>query len=217
MSHKETINNSIRELVNRYPVLKECRTEIEEAALILLETIKAGGKILICGNGGSSADADHIVGELMKGFVHSRPLPEGLKTNLEKYGGDEGVRMGELLQMGIPAVSLSSHPALMTAFINDVAPSLMFAQQVIGLGQEKDLLWVLSTSGNSPNIASAVIAAKAKKMRTLGMTGERESRLSELCDTCIRVKGSETYKIQELHLPVYHSLCLILEQEWVRR
>lgn len=217
MSFMETSELELSGLIKRYPILTKNLNDIRLAAETLISISTSGGKTLICGNGGSSADADHIVGELMKGFVHSRPLPQEKRKALESVGGEEGVRMGELLQQGIPAISLSAHSALNTAFINDVDPSLIFAQQVIGLGSNKDLLWGLSTSGNSKNIVSAVIAAKSLGMKTLAMTGTKESRLSELCDICIRVDESETYKIQELHLPVYHTLCLIIENELFNR
>ena len=208
---KNKIIDFIDNLVIRYPVLAESKEDIKKAADLLIKSIEIGGKFLICGNGGSSADADHIVGELMKGFVKLRPLSQKQKDSLESIGGETGRQMGTLLQQGIPALSLSAHSALNTAFINDVDPSLIFAQQVIGLGKTGDLLWGLSTSGNSKNIVSAAITAKAMELKTFAMTGERDSRLSELCDVCIQVKETETYKIQELHLPVYHTLCMIIE------
>lgn len=201
----------IDELILRYPALEYNRVELKEAARALIETLDGGGKLLICGNGGSAADADHIVGELMKGFVRPRPLRKELKEALIRAGGDEGRRMGLLLQGGLPAVSLCAHTALNTAFSNDVDPALAFAQQAFSLGNPVDLLWGLSTSGNSSNIVFAAIAARAVGMKTLALTGEKESRLSEIADICIRVQGTETYKIQELHLPVYHALCRILE------
>lgn len=201
----------IDDLILRYPALDRNRGELKEAARVLIETIDAGGKLLICGNGGSAADADHIVGELMKGFVRPRPLRQELKEALIRAGGDEGRRMALLLQRGLPAVSLCAHTALNTAFSNDVDPALAFAQQAFSLGTSIDLLWGLSTSGNSSNIVFAAIAARAVGMKTLALTGEKESRLSEIADICIRVQGAETYRVQELHLPVYHALCRILE------
>lgn len=211
MNKKQNSDYFITDLVTRYPALSGSQNEIEGAAELVIRTAENGKKFLICGNGGSSADSDHIVGELMKGFLHSRSLTEEQKKSLETAGGETGIKMGQLLQQGIPAISLSSPSALNTAFLNDVDPSLIFAQQVTGLGKEKDLLWGISTSGNSKNVVSAVIAAKAFGLKTLGMTGKKESRLSELCDICIRVDETETYKVQELHLPVYHTLCIILE------
>jgi D-sedoheptulose 7-phosphate isomerase len=217
MGFIESSEREMESLVSRYPILDRNRDNIRLAAEALIQTANSGGKILICGNGGSSADADHIVGELMKGFVHQRPLSLKKRDALKRIGGEEGARLGELLQQGIPAISLSAHSALNTAFINDVDPSLIFAQQVIGLGTEKDLLWGLSTSGNSGNVVCAAIAAKSLGMKTLAMTGNRESRLSDLCDICIKVDETETYKVQELHLPVYHALCLIIENELFNR
>ncbi|MDA3810905.1 MAG: SIS domain-containing protein [Spirochaetaceae bacterium] len=201
----------IDDLIDRYPLLKKSRTDIIKAAELLISSVGMGRKILICGNGGSSADADHIVGELMKGFIHNRPLSQEQKSALEKVDGEIGGQLGSLLQQAIPAISLSAHSALNTAFLNDVESSFIFAQQVLGLGRENDVLWGISTSGNSKNIIAAVVAAKAIGLKTLALTGEKESRLSELCDVCIRVKETETFKVQELHLPVYHTLCLILE------
>jgi D-sedoheptulose 7-phosphate isomerase len=211
MNKKKKIDYFIDDLIIRYPALSDSRKDIKEGAELLIESVENGGKFLICGNGGSSADADHIVGELMKGFVHLRPLSQKQKDSLESMGGETGRHIGNRLQQGIPAISLSVHSALNTAFINDVDPSLIFAQQVIGLGKTGDVLWGISTSGNSKNVVSAAITAKAMGLRTFAMTGEKESRLSEICDICIRVKGTETYIIQELHLPVYHTLCMIIE------
>ena len=205
------MNKYLSNLVKRYPSLEPLSLQISDAAQLLIDTVNNKGKILICGNGGSSADADHIVGELMKGFLYKRPITSEQRIALESIDIIEGKRMGNLLQRGIPSLSLSSSTALNTAFMNDVDPNLIFAQQVLSIGQSGDMLWALSTSGNSKNVVSAVIAAKAFGLKTLGMTGEKESRLSELCDICLCVKAMETYKIQELHLPIYHTLCLILE------
>ncbi|OQY35382.1 MAG: phosphoheptose isomerase [Spirochaetaceae bacterium 4572_59] len=206
----------IEDLVARYPKLVSAREQIEEAAKLLIESVESGGKILICGNGGSSADADHIVGELMKGFILPRPLSQNQKEALSAAGGETGRQMGDRLQQGIPALSLSAPTALNTAFLNDVDPSLLFAQQVMGMGNKGDILWGISTSGNSSNIVAASIAAKARGLKTLAMTGEKKSSLSQMCDVCIRVNVHETYKVQELHLPVYHTLCLVLENHFFK-
>ncbi len=211
MNKKKSTDYFINDLLLRYPALSKSKKDIKGAAELLIKTAGDGNKFLICGNGGSSADADHIVGELMKGFLHPRSLTEKQKKSLETTGGETGIKMGQLLQQGIPAISLSSPSALNTAFLNDVDPSLIFAQQVIGLGEKNDLLWGISTSGNSKNVVAAVIAAKAFGLKTFAMTGKKESRLSELCDICIKIEETETYKVQELHLPVYHTLCMILE------
>ncbi len=204
----------INNLISRYPILTKNRNELAEGANLLIKTIESGNKLLICGNGGSSADSDHIVGELMKGFLKKRPLSEDQKDSLKKTGGKIGIKMGKYLQQAIPAVSLSSATALNTAFLNDVDSSLIYAQQILGLGKENDLLWGISTSGNSENVVTAAIAAKAFGLKTLAMTGKEESSLSELCDICIKVGETETYMVQELHLPVYHTLCMILENHF---
>lgn len=211
MKDIKTMDHLIDNLIIRYPMLFESKKEIKDGAELLIKSVENGGKFLICGNGGSSADADHIVGELMKGFLHLRPLSQKQKDSLESTGGETGRHIGNRLQQGIPAISLSAHTALNTAFINDVGSSLIFAQQVMGLGKREDVLWGISTSGNAKNVVSAAITAKAMGSGTFAMTGEKESQLSEICDICIRVKGTETYIIQELHLPVYHTLCMIIE------
>ena len=211
MTKDEKTESFINDLILRYPLLVDSRENIKKSAELLINTVRDQGKLLICGNGGSSADADHIVGELMKGFIRPRPLSDKQKKSLVDLAGDTGRHIGNHLQQGIPAISLSAHTALNTAFMNDVDPSLVFAQQVMGIGNSGDVLWGISTSGNSKNIVSAVITAKSKGLKTIAMTGQNNSLLSELCDVSIQVKGTETYKIQELHLPVYHTLCIILE------
>jgi D-sedoheptulose 7-phosphate isomerase len=212
MNRKRSEVALIEELIQRYPVLGGCEASLRQAAGMLVGAIDNGGKIMICGNGGSAADADHIVGELMKGFLRTRPLPQYLLDQFERIGGDLGLQIGKRLQGGIPALSLSAHVALGTAFGNDVDPSLVYAQQLSVLAHPGDLLWGLSTSGNSANIVAACITAKVFSIPTLVLTGESESRLSGLADVCIRVPGTDTYKIQELHLPVYHTLCRVLEE-----
>jgi D-sedoheptulose 7-phosphate isomerase len=170
-----------------------------------------GHKVLTCGNGGSAADAEHIVGELMKGFLSKRPLSAEARQALVEAGGDDGAYMAENLQTPLPAISLVSSVSLATAFANDVAPELTFAQQVYGLGQPGDVLIALSTSGNSRNVVLAVLAARVRGMRTIGMTGGSGGRLKELCDVTINVPAQATPVIQELHLPVYHYLCAAVE------
>ncbi len=211
MSLQISMKKFIDNLINRYPLLISSREDIEKAAILLVKRTEKGGKYLICGNGGSCADADHIVGELMKGFLNPRTLTQEQKNSLISAGGDTGRKLGNLLQQAIPAVSLCSSNALNTAFMNDVDPALVFAQQIMGLGLQGDVFWGISTSGNSQNVVSAAITSKAFGLSTFAMTGEKESRLSALCDVCIRVPAIETYQIQELHLPIYHSLCMIIE------
>ena len=212
MSIEAVIKPFITELVKKYPILSPAAQDVEAAAALLISSVEKGGKILICGNGGSSADADHIVGELMKGFIHSRPLNQTQIDALIKVGGDHGAWMGKHLQQAIPAISLGSPTALITAVLNDTDPDLIFAQQVMGLGKETDVLWGLSTSGNAKNVSAAAVVAKSLGLVTLAMTGKKDSQLSKICDVCIQVNESATYKIQELHLPVYHTLCLIIEK-----
>ncbi len=197
-----------KELLERYPCLKNCKEDIYAAFELFYNCYDNGGKILCCGNGGSAADCDHFVGELMKGFLKKRPLSEA-----EKEGFDDGF-IADNLQKGLPVISLCAHSALMTAFENDAVPSLVFAQQVYAYAKENDVLFCLSTSGNSENIVYAAKTAKAAKIKVVSITGEKESRLSALSDVCIRLPETETFKIQELTLPVYHCLAAMLEDKY---
>ena len=201
----------LQTLTDRYPVLLPCREDIAACAERIGDTFARGGKLLIAGNGGSAADAEHIVGELMKSFVLPRPLDAALTERMRAIDPQRGDVLAKNLQQGLPAIALDGHPALSTAFQNDCQPQLVFAQQVMGYGREGDALLAISTSGNSENVLYAAIAAKARGMVVIGLTGERESRLSALSDVCIRVPATETYQVQELHLPVYHALCMIWE------
>ena len=190
------------DLINRYPELDFCAKDIEKAVELMVDTYKKGGKILVCGNGGSASDSDHIVGELMKGFMLKRPVSD------ERI--PEELRKG--LQASLPAISLPSQSAILSAFINDVDPMMMYAQLVYGYAKSEDLFIGLSTSGNSKNVVNAAEVAKALGVKTLALTGKNESKLSEICDVTIKVPQSETYKIQELHLPVYHYMCAEVEK-----
>jgi D-sedoheptulose 7-phosphate isomerase len=201
----------LQELVVRYPQLLPVESEIERAAECLIKCFQRGGKLLICGNGGSSADSDHIVGELMKDFGLKRPLAGTLKSELLIYDKERGRYLSEKLQQGLPAISLTAHSALITAVANDMDADLIFAQQVVGYGNTGDVLIAISTSGNSQNIVDAIITAKAKGMEVIGFTGENGGKMKSLCDILIRVPGKSTAFVQELHLPVYHALCLTLE------
>lgn len=189
-------------LLKRYPELEACRQDIENAVGLLLDTYKNGGKVLVCGNGGSAADSEHIVGELMKGFMLKRPVTD------ERI--PEHLRQG--LQGALPAISLPSQSAILSAFINDVEPNMMYAQLVYGYARENDLVIGLSTSGNSTNVVNAIEVAKCVGAKTLAMTGENQSKLSELCDVTVKVPETETYKVQELHLPIYNYLCAEVEK-----
>jgi D-sedoheptulose 7-phosphate isomerase len=209
---EERIYRHIAHLLERYPVLEECKSPIFNAYEIIRNCYMKEGKLLICGNGGSAADAEHIVGELMKGFVKQRKLGVEFTEKLKKNDAERGKVLSERLQGVLPAIALDGHPALSTAYMNDCEPLLCFAQQVHGYGQKQDVLLAISTSGNSENVIYAGITAKAKDMKLIGLTGKRESSLSKISDACIRVPEMETYKIQELHLPIYHCLCLMLEE-----
>ena len=193
----------LKELLERYPQLTECEEQIKSAMELIRDTYKKGGKVLVCGNGGSCSDSEHIVGELMKGFKLMRPVTD------ERI--PEDLRCG--LQGALPAISLPSQTGILSAFINDVDPEMMYAQLVYGYATEKDLLIGLSTSGNSKNVVNAARIAKAVGAKAMAMTGKKESKLSEICDACIQVPETETYKIQELHLPVYHYLCAQIEAD----
>jgi len=187
----------MKELISRYPELVPCEESIQAALNLMIETYKNGGKILICGNGGSASDSEHIVGELMKGFLLQRPVED------ERIEPD----LREKLQGALPAISLISHTALMTAYINDIEPDMVYAQQVYGYAKETDLVIGLSTSGNSKNVVNAIRVADAIGVNTIAMTGEGGGKLGELARVTIKVPSKETYKIQEYHLPVYHYLC----------
>ncbi|HBP39069.1 MAG TPA: phosphoheptose isomerase [Clostridiales bacterium] len=201
-------------LLLQFPELGICQESIEAAFDLLRQTYLAGGKVLICGNGGSAADAEHIVGELMKGFRLKRPLPDEERNLLITACDQNGGYLADHLQGALPAISLTGHPALTLAFSNDVAPDMTFAQQVYGLGQPEDTLVALSTSGNSVNVMNAVKVAQAFGLSTLGMTGADGGNLGRLCDVVIRVPAGETYRIQEYHLPIYHALCAMIELEF---
>ena len=200
----------LKELLARYPVLTACEKEIVAARDALISCYKNGGKVLLAGNGGSCADCDHIVGELMKGFLKKRPLSEEKKREMKAaYAVDDAILSS--LQVGLPAISLQSLTALNSAFCNDVDPELIYAQAVLGLGKAGDVLIALSTSGNAKNVAAAVSVAKSIGMTVIGMTGAKGGRLREMADYPIPVPEIETFKVQELHLPVYHYLCAAVE------
>ena len=198
-------------LIKRYPVLEVCRQDIIDGYLMLEDCYKNGGKLLICGNGGSAADSEHIVGELMKGFKLPRTLNNDLKEKLLSEDRELGQVLADHLQQALPAIAIDGHSALSTAYMNDCEPLLCFAQQVNGFGNENDVLLGISTSGNSKNVLYASVTAHAKGLKVIGLTGETESKLSKMSDVCVRVPETEVYMVQELHLPVYHCWCLMLE------
>ena len=204
----------LEELISRYPVLEPIKVSVMEAYEILKECFETGHKLLLAGNGGSAADSEHIVGELMKGFVKRRQVPDSMAGKMERIDEKAGKELALKLQGGLPAIALSGHPALSTAFLNDVEGELIYAQQVYGYGQEGDVLWGISTSGNAANIHYAAVTAKAKGMKVIGLTGKDGGKMAGYSDAAVIVPEQETFKIQELHLPIYHALCLMLEEHF---
>lgn len=203
----------LNELLERYPALKCIENDISSAADMLIEGFRGGNKLLLCGNGGSCADCEHIVGELMKGFLSLRPLTDIQKKQMKENCPDINDVYLSKLQRAVPAISLPSFTALNTAFCNDVDPELVFAQSLMGLGNQNDMLICISTSGNSANVVAAAKTAKALGLKTIGLTGKSGGKLKEICDVCLCVPETETFKVQELHLPVYHYLCAKVEKE----
>jgi D-sedoheptulose 7-phosphate isomerase len=201
-------------LLERYPELSNQKEHIVEAFHIIEESYVNGGKLLVAGNGGSAADSEHIVGELMKGFENPRKLSTEDKEKLKNVDAEMGKILGENLQGGLPAIALDGHLALSTAYMNDCEPLLCFAQQVNGFGNENDVFLGISTSGNSKNILYAATVAKAKRMKVIGLTGAKDSKLNDMADVTIRSSQTRTYMIQEHHLPIYHCLCLMLEDRF---
>lgn len=210
---KKSSFNHIAGLTERYPLLANIAGDIADAVETAAESIRKGGKLLVCGNGGSASDSEHIVGELMKSFILERKLPDEELRILKDISAD-GEYIYNNLQGSLPCISLVNEAALCTAYSNDCAPDLAFSQQVYGLGNKNDVLIGISTSGNSKNVVFAACTAKLKEMKVIGLTGEKEARLDRLCDVCIKVPATETFKIQEYHLPVYHAFCLALEEEF---
>ncbi len=206
------MNKFIDELIDRYPKLESIKKDIEAAYELIKNMYKDGGKLLVGGNGGSAADSEHIVGELMKGFCKKRKISTGLAEKLENINEDLGLKLGKCLQGALKAIAITGHTGLTTAFANDVDPNMIFAQQVYGYGDNKDILLCISTSGNSKNLIYAAITAKAKGMKVITLTGKDGGKLKEYSDISIIVPENETFKIQELHLPIYHALCLELEE-----
>ena len=201
-------------LLERYPSLIACKNDIIMAYDMLENTYSNERKLLVCGNGGSASDSEHIVGELMKEFKLKRKVFAQQAEAMKAIDPELGATLAQHLQGALPAITLTAHSSLTTAFMNDSEPVLVFAQQVNGYGKEGDSFLGISTSGNSMNVIYAAITAKARGLKVIGLTGQKESKLSKLADACIRVPETETYKIQELHLPVYHCLCLMLEDHF---
>ncbi len=207
----------INDLVKRYPVLETVKADIERFYKMMEECYENGGKVLIVGNGGSAADAEHIVGELMKGFVKNRTISEDMRAELLRIDPERGAALAKNLQGGLPAIALTAHTSLNTAFANDRDPVMIYAQQVNGYGNPGDVFIGISTSGNAENVMYAAVTAKAKGLKVLALTGKDGGKLAKIADASIIVPVQETYKIQELHLPIYHVLCLMLEDHFYEK
>jgi len=204
----------IQQLINRYPSLESVKTDISAAFDIIADSYSKGGKLLIAGNGGSASDAEHIAGELMKTFAKKRNLPDSFITDIKKVDSEIADYLIPRMQPGLPTIALSGHASLNTACINDIDGNITFAQQVYGYGKETDVLLAISTSGNSKNVLYAAAVAKAKKLKIIALSGGTGGALKKVADVSIIVPETETYKVQELHLPVYHCLCQMLENHF---
>lgn len=211
---EEKIQKHLDLLIDRYPKLLVCKGDIEKAYLILEECYKNDHKLLIAGNGGSAADSEHIAGELMKRFKILRPIPADFAEKLKTIDKERGENLSKNLERGLMAIPLVAHEALTTAYINDVDGLGVFAQQLYGFGRPGDVFLGISTSGNSKNVMSATVVARALGIKVIGLTGAKGGELATVSDVAIKVPETETYMIQELHLPVYHCLCLMLEDRF---
>lgn len=207
------MNKILNDLIDRYPALNGEVSSIETAFELLCRTYRSGGKLLCCGNGGSCADCDHIVGELMKSFIFKRKIDTKTVERLHLFG-EEGEELIRNLEGALPALSLCGHNALTTAFLNDTNPRLTFAQQLYGIAKEGDILITLTTSGNSANCIFAAITAKAMLLPVIAFTGADGGKIIKFADVVIRAPECETFKVQEYHLPIYHTLCAMLEDEF---
>ena len=214
MDRNTRVNEQLELLIRRYPILASVKEDINGVYRILEECFLQGNKLLVAGNGGSCADSEHMVGELMKGFCKKRTVPADFAKALEEIDPKRGKILAAGLQGALPAISLTGHPGLSTAFLNDVDGELIYAQQVYGYGKSGDVFFGISTSGNAKNVLYAAAAARAKGMKVIGLTGKDGGELRNAADAVIVVPEKETYQIQELHLPVYHTLCLMLEERF---
>ena len=201
-------------LIKRYPELLSCRQEIMNAYLLMEECYENGGKLLIAGNGGSAADSEHIAGELMKKFKLPRPVEEDFAQRLLSIDPKRGAKLAKTLERGLPAIALVAHEALSTAYINDVGGEGVFAQQLLGFGRKGDVFLGISTSGNSENVMAAAVVARALGIKVVGLTGAEGGALAPVSDVAVKVPETDTYMIQELHLPVYHCWCMMLEDKF---
>jgi D-sedoheptulose 7-phosphate isomerase len=208
------MNKVLNNLISKYPELEVCKEDILRAFELMCKCYRGKGKILTCGNGGSASDSEHIVGELMKGFYSKRLLPVSFKDKVNSLFPEDANYLYNHLQGALPSIALTSNSALNTAFANDVAADMIFAQQVYGYGNNGDVLIALSTSGSSLNVLRALQVAKIKGLIIIGLTGQTGGKMKSLCDVTICVPKTSTTDIQELHLPVYHAICLMLENEF---
>jgi D-sedoheptulose 7-phosphate isomerase len=206
--------NYLEELIRRYPALGPLRPVIESAFRALERCYERGGKLLVCGNGGSAADADHIVAELMKGYLRPRPVASEVADRLRAADASLGPALADCLQGALPAVNLTAGSAFLSAFANDVRPDLAYAQAAWGHGRKGDVLLGISTSGNAANVRSALVVGRAVGMTTIGLTGRTGGKMAGLCDILLAVPADRTFEIQELHLPIYHCLCAMVEERF---
>ena len=204
----------IKQLIERYPALSVCENDIRKAAKAIINSYEKGGKLLVAGNGGSAADSDHITGELLKSFVKIRKPDNDFLAKLKEIDQDTGSYLSDKLQGSLPAIALTNQSALMTASLNDVDGNVMFAQQVNGFGKPEDVFFGITTSGNSADVIYATVVAKAKGLKTIALTGKTGGKIKDLADITIIVPSNETFMIQEYHLPVYHALCLEIEEHF---
>ena len=211
MTLEPRLQKHIDLLLQRYPALSPIADELVNGYLLMQESYQQGGKLLVAGNGGSAADAEHIVGELMKRFKLPRPVPADLAEKLSAVDPARGAALAASLEMPLMAISLPAHEASITAFINDVGSADVYAQQLLGYGRPGDVFLAISTSGNSENIMRAIVVAKALGMKVVGLTGRTGGRMGPMCDVAVHAPETETYMIQEFHLPIYHCWCLMLE------
>lgn len=211
---EDRLERHIELLLERYPVLEPVKQSIIDAYVVMEDCYLQDGKLLIAGNGGSAADSEHIAGELMKRFKIPRPVTDEMAVRLKEIDPIRGENLAKNLERGLMAIPLVAHEALTTAYINDVDGLGVFAQQLFGFGRHNDVFLGISTSGNSKNILSATVVARALGIRVIGLTGEKGGELAEVADVAVRVPETETYKIQELHLPIYHCWCLMLEDRF---
>lgn len=205
------MNKFLKNMFERYPMLSKTEDSIQTSYELIKNSFKNRGTLFTCGNGGSASDGEHIVGELLKGFLKKRPLEDNTKTDFLTEFGEAGRELGQKLQGGLKAISLNSHPAFCSAFLNDVDGKLIYAQQLYALGSKGDVLLGISCSGNAQNVFNAIMVAKIKGIKTILLTGDGAGKCCEIADCIINVPSRETFIIQEYHLPIYHTLCMMLE------